>query len=200
MTKKDSKDWHAVREEANAEVEAASSTTKMNEELHADAAAVLNHPSYIELTEKLTLSEQQAHENWEKSVRAMAELENVRRRAERDVEHAHRYGMERMIKEILPVLDSLEQALQAAKSIDNLSMIQGIELTQKLLLDALAKFDVKQIDALNKVFNPNCHEAMTMIDSPEHEPNTVVNVFQQGYSLGERVLRPARVVVSKAKS
>jgi molecular chaperone GrpE len=191
MTKKD---WNAIREDEELEqVE-----TAETEQVHPDAA-VLAHPSYIELSEKLTLAEQQAHENWEKSVRAMAELENVRRRAERDVEHAHKFGVERLIKEILPVLDSMEQALQAAVQIENQNMIEGLELTHKLLLNALTKFDVRQIEAMGKVFNPNHHEAMAMLESAE-APNTVINVFQQGYQLGERVIRPARVVVAKAKS
>jgi molecular chaperone GrpE len=196
MSKKTEKDWNAVREE-QANPEPVTSTEKIQAELNAHEG-ILNHPSYIELSEKLTLSEQQAHENWEKSVRAMAELENVRRRAERDVEHAHRYGQERLIKELLPVLDSMEQALQAAISANDESMIQGIELTHKLLLDALAKVDVKPIEALGKIFNPNVHEAMVMQES-EEAANTVISVFQQGYLLGERVIRPSRVVVAKAK-
>ena len=196
MSKKTEKDWNAVREE-QANPEPVTSTEKIQAELNAHEG-ILNHPSYIELSEKLTLSEQQAHENWEKSVRAMAELENVRRRAERDVEHAHRYGQERLIKELLPVLDSMEQALQAAISANDDSMIQGIELTHKLLLDALAKVDVKPIEALGKIFNPNVHEAMVMQES-EEAANTVISVFQQGYLLGERVIRPSRVVVAKAK-
>ncbi|NDH08545.1 MAG: nucleotide exchange factor GrpE [Gammaproteobacteria bacterium] len=197
MSKKTEKDWNLVREEPAA-AEPENSTDKIQAELNAHEG-VLNHPSYIELSEKLTLSEQQAHENWEKSVRAMAELENVRRRAERDVEHAHRYGQERLIKELLPVLDSMEQALQAAISANDESMIQGIELTHKLMLNALVKVDVKPIEALGNTFNPNIHEAMVMQESDE-PANTVINVFQQGYLLGERVIRPSRVVVAKSKS
>ena len=193
MTKKD---WNAIREDE--ELEQVETVETESEQAHPDAA-VLAHPSYVELSEKLTLAEQQAHENWEKSVRAMAELENVRRRAERDVEHAHKFGVERLIKEILPVLDSMEQALQAAVQIENQNMVEGLELTHKLLLNALTKFDVRQIEAMGTVFNPNHHEAMAMLESAE-APNTVINVFQQGYQLGERVIRPARAVVAKAKS
>ena len=197
MSEKTEKDWNVVREEPVAP-DPANTTDKIQAELNAHDG-VLSHPSYIELSEKLTLSEQQAHENWEKSVRAVAELENVRRRAERDVEHAHRFGQERLIKELLPVLDSMEQALQAAISANDESMIQGIELTHKLMLNALVKVDVKPIEALGKTFNPNVHEAMVMQDSDEPE-NTVISVFQQGYLLGERVIRPARVVVAKSKN
>ncbi len=189
-----SKKHHDAPEEQKVE----SSTEKLNQELGSDQG-ILSHPSYIELEEKLTLAEQKAHENWEKSVRAMAEVDNIRRRAERDVEHAHRFGVEKLIKEILPVIDSIEQALQAAKQANDQSMIEGIELTQKLLVDALAKFDVRPIEALNQAFNPNQHEAMAMFETDDAPPNTVINVFQQGYMLGERVVRPSRVVVSKAK-
>ena len=189
------KDWQAILEdENNAEKETEHAEVPLNED-----NALLTHPSYIELLDKLTLAEQLAHENGDKLVRAKAELENVRRRTERDVEHAHRYGVEKLIKEILPVLDSMEQALQAAVQIENQSMIEGIELTHKLMINALTKFDVAQIDALGKPFNPNCHEAMAMLDS-EEAANTVLNVLQQGYQLGERVIRPARVMVAKAKS
>ena len=176
-----------------------STTEKLNQELNSDQA-VLNHPSYLELEEKLTLAEQKAHENWEKSVRALAEADNIRRRAERDVEHAHRFGVEKLIKELIPVLDSMEQALQAAIQANDQSMIEGIELTHKLMMDALVKFEVRKIDAMNQPFNPNLHEAMAMLESADVPANTVINVFQQGYVLGERVVRPARVVVSKAKS
>lgn len=189
------KDWQAILEdENNAEKETEHTEVPLNED-----NALLTHPSYIELLDKLTLAEQLAHENGDKLVRAKAELENVHRRAERDVEHAHRYGVEKLIKEILPVLDSMEQALQAAVQIENQSMIEGIELTHKLMINALTKFDVAQIDAMGKLFNPNCHEAMAMLDS-EEAANTVLNVLQQGYQLGERVIRPARVMVAKAKS
>ncbi len=190
------KDWQAILEdENNPDKETEHTEVPLNNEDN----ALLTHPSYIELSDKLTLAEQLAHDNGDKLVRAKAELENVRRRAERDVEHAHRYGVEKLIKEILPVLDSMEQALQAAVQIENQSMIEGIELTHKLMINALTKFDVAQIDALGKPFNPNCHEAMAMLDS-EEPANTVLNVLQQGYQLGERVIRPARVMVAKAKS
>lgn len=190
------KDWQALREDENQE---SPSTAEQLQEALAPDQGILNHPSYVELAEKLTLAEQQAHEHWEKSMRTMAEMENVRRRAERDVEHAHRFGVEKLIKEIIPVLDSMEQALQAAMQAENQNMIEGIELTHKLLLNALQKFEVVQINALGQPFNPNCHEAMAMLES-EEAANTVINVFQQGYQLGDRVLRPARVVVAKAKN
>lgn len=196
MSDKTTKDWQAIREQEELDL----ASQESGPEQDAADFGILNHPSYLELAEKLTLAEQQAHDNWEKSVRSLAELENVRRRAERDIEHAHRFGVEKLIKEILPVVDSMEQALQAAVQAENQSMIEGIELTHKLLLSALNKFNVSQIEAMGQVFNPNCHEAMAMLESEDAPANTVINVFQQGYQLGERVLRPARVVVAKTKN
>jgi molecular chaperone GrpE len=157
----------------------------------------LGHPSYTVLEEQLTLAEQKAHENWEKSVRAVAELDNVRRRMEREVANAHKYGVERLITTLLPVVDSLEQALQLADKNSDSSMHEGLELTMKLLLDALQKFDVAQLDPVGQTFDPQQHEAMSMQVVPDAAPNSVLAVFQKGYKLSDRVIRPARVVVAK---
>lgn len=158
----------------------------------------LSHPGYKELEEKLTLAEQQAHENWERAARAVAELDNVRRRAEKDVSNAHRYALEKFVNSLLPVLDSLEQALQLADKEGQQGMHEGLELTMKLLLSAMEKQDVTPIDPIDAPFNPQEHEAMAMQDFPGKEPNTVAVVFQKGYKLADRVIRPARVIIAKA--
>lgn len=162
-------------------------------------SSALEHPSYPELEEKLTLAEQKAHENWEKSVRALAELDNVRRRAERDVANAHRYGLEKLVQSLLPVVDSLEQALQLASQQADSSMREGLELTMKLFLDSLQKYNVEQIDPQGMMFDPQMHEAMSMQESADVPANTVLAVFQKGYKLHDRVIRPARVIVAKSK-
>lgn len=162
-----------------------------------DGSHSLEHLSYEELEEKLTLSEQTAHENWEKAVRAVAELDNVRRRSEREVQNAHRYSLEKFANGLLPVVDSLEQALQLADKSADAAMHEGLSLTMKLFLDVLEKFDVKQIDPSGEPFNPEQHEAMSMQESPDAEPNSVLMVFQKGYKLNDRVIRPARVIVAK---
>lgn len=167
-----------------------------DESLSQDASA-LDHPSYALLEEKLTIAEQQAHENWEKSVRALAELDNVRRRAERDVTNAHRYGLEKILNSLLPVLDSLEQALQLAVKSGDASMQEGLTLTIKLFVDVLAKYDVKQLDPQGAPFDPQQHEAMSIQPSDDFPPGTILTVFQKGYVLNDRVIRPARVIVSK---
>ncbi|MGL5742431.1 MAG: nucleotide exchange factor GrpE [Legionella sp.] len=199
MTKHDKKNWHQFKEEHNHEeqqlnAEYSEEGTALDDE-HLEAS--LDHPSYVELSEKLALAEQQAHENWEKSVRALADLDNVRRRSEREVANAHRYGVEKLITSLLPVIDSLAQALQLAVQADDTAMCEGLELTLKLFVDALQKFDVEQIDPLGSPFDPQLHEAMSMQNAPDAEPNTVLAVFQKGYKLSDRVIRPARVVVSK---
>ncbi len=199
MSQKPPKDWGKFKEE-----NAVQDTNDMNEAIDIDEnseavsnVGALDHPTYIELEEKLTLAEQQAHENWEKSVRALAELDNIRRRAERDVANAHRFGLEKFSEALLPVLDSLEQALQLADKESDASMREGLELTMKLFVGVLEKFDVKQLDPVGEAFDPQQHEAMAMQASPDAAPNTVLMVFQKGYKLNDRVIRPARVIVSQ---
>ncbi|HRD69981.1 MAG TPA: nucleotide exchange factor GrpE [Legionella sp.] len=195
MSKQD-KDWNKFKEEHQINEEELMDDEEIeNEEVPSDHA--LDHPSYVALEEQLTLAEQKAHENWEKSVRAVAELDNVRRRMEREVANAHKYGMEKLVSALLPVIDSLEQALQMAK---DASMQEGLKLTMKLFTDVMQKFDVEQIDPVGATFDPQQHEAMSIQESPGTPPNTVTAVFQKGYKLNDRVIRPARVIVSKNKS
>ncbi|MDF2691413.1 MAG: Protein grpE [Gammaproteobacteria bacterium] len=151
------------------------------------------------LKEELDAAKAKADENWDKALRAVAELENTKRRAEKDISNAHKYAIDRFAESLLPVLDSLEKALEV-KAYDNeavQSMHQGIELTMKMLLDTLQKNGIEQINPLGQNFDPSQHEAMTMQDSPGTEPNKVLVVFQKGYLLNGRLIRPARVVVSK---
>ncbi len=157
----------------------------------------LEHPSYEELEQKLTEAEKKAHEHWEKVVRITAEMDNLRRRSERDVTNAHRYGLEKFIHNLLPVVDSLEQAELLADKHGDLAMHEGIQLTMKILLDMLEKANVEQINPIGEVFNPVLHEAMSMQASPDASSNTVITVFQKGYKLHDRVIRAARVIVAK---
>lgn len=159
----------------------------------------LEHLDYEELEEKLTLAEQKVHENWEKAVRMTAELDNVRRRAARDVEQAHRYGSEKLITSFLPVLDSLEQAIQLVNKDTHSAMFEGLQLTMKLFLDTLERQDVCQLNPVGEPFNPQEQEVMSMMESPDLPPNTVMTVFQKGYRLADRIIRPARVIIVKAK-
>jgi molecular chaperone GrpE len=136
----------------------------------------------------------------EADVRAQAEMQNVRRRAERDVESAHKFALEKFAGDILTVADSLERGLATLDPQDEAlkPAREGLELTLKVLLDVFAKYNLEQIDPQGEPFNPEHHEAMTMIPAPDVEPNSVVEVLEKGYQLNGRLIRPARVVVSKA--
>lgn len=149
--------------------------------------------------DQLAAAEAKAQENWEKAVRAQAELENVRRRAERDLENAHKYALEKFFLELLPVKDSLEMGLDAARDekADLAKLIEGTELTHKMLETLMIKFGICDIHPLDEPFNPELHQAMSLLESPDKEPNTVVAVMQKGYTLNDRLIRPAMVVVSK---
>ncbi|ADM97113.1 nucleotide exchange factor GrpE [Dickeya dadantii] len=137
----------------------------------------------------------------ESALRARAEMENIRRRAELDVEKAHKFALEKFAGEMLPVIDNLERALEMAdKSNEALSgMIEGVELTLKAMLSAVNKFGIEVVADVNVPFNPEIHQAMTLLESADHAPNHVMMVMQKGYTLNGRLLRPAMVAVSKAK-
>jgi molecular chaperone GrpE len=141
-----------------------------------------------------------ADEHWNQLLRVQAEMDNTRRRAKQDVENAHKFALEKFALELLPVKDSLEMGLAAADG-DNEAMAQlkeGTELTLKMLISVLEKFGIEAIDPTGDTFDPEKHQAMSMQESAEHKPNTVMAVMQKGYQLNERLLRPAMVVVSKA--
>ena len=137
-----------------------------------------------------------ADENWDRYLRAAAELENVRKRAQRDVENAHKFAVERFASELLAVCDSLEAALAAEGELTVASLQEGSEATLKLLGSIMERFGIEEVDPLGEPFDPMQHEAMTMQPSADAEPGSVLNVFQKGYSLNGRLLRPARVVVA----
>jgi molecular chaperone GrpE len=149
--------------------------------------------------EALAAAEAKAAENWERYLRAQAEIDNLRKRAERDLENAHKYALERFAGELLAVRDSLELGVQAAASeTDPVKLREGTELTLRLLGKVMEKFSIEQLDPLGERFDPERHQAMTMQESAEAEPNTVLAVMQKGYLLSGRLLRPAMVVVAKA--
>lgn len=152
-----------------------------------------------DMAKKLAEAEEKAKENWELLVRAQAEMANMQKRAQRDVEHAHKYALEPFIKALIPVVDSLEQglAMPAESSEHAKALHQGMELTLKMFLSTLARFNVEIVDPLNEPFDPVHHEAMIMQPSEDHAPGTVLTVVQKGYLLHGRLIRPARVIVSK---
>ena len=132
-------------------------------------------------------------------LRAQAEAQNIRRRSEQDVAKAHKFGQEKLMTEVVSLLDNLGRAIEAG-SADGASLkglLEGVEMSQKMLLDGLQKFNVTQLDPHGEPFNPELHEAMTAVPNPDLEPNTGMEVFQKGYTLNGRLVRPAMVVVSK---
>ncbi|MCX2983282.1 nucleotide exchange factor GrpE [Halieaceae bacterium IMCC14734] len=135
------------------------------------------------------------------ALRSQAEAQNARRRSEQDVEKARKYALERFVGELLPVVDNLERALESsADASDEVkAVVDGVELTRKSLMDVLGKFNVESVDPVGEPFDPQVHQAMSMIESPDAEPNSVLHVMQKGYTLNGRLIRPAMVMVSKAK-
>ncbi len=133
-------------------------------------------------------------------LRAQAEAQNSRRRAEQDVEKAHKFGQEKLVNDLLPVIDNLERALSSADEADEAlaGVLEGINLTLKSFADTLVRHKVEPIDPQGEPFDPQLHQAMSMVPNGDVEPNTVINVFQKGYTLHGRLVRPAMVVVSKA--
>ncbi|KMJ11783.1 nucleotide exchange factor GrpE [Serratia marcescens] len=152
-----------------------------------------------ELEAQLAEAQQQERDSL---LRAKAEAENIRRRAELDVEKAHKFALEKFSGDLLPVIDNLERALDLAdkNNPELAAMIEGIELTLKSLLDVVRKYGIEIVGDVNVPFNPEVHQAMSMMESADHQPNHVMMVMQKGYTLNGRLLRPAMVAVSKAKA
>ena len=145
-----------------------------------------------------TLEELQAKvdENWDLYLRAAAEIENVRKRATRDVERARKYALENFSRELLDVKDSLEMGIAAAENADAESLLEGSQATLKVLAGTLERFGIEEVDPEGEPFDPELHEAMTMQPSSDVEPGSVLTVIQKGYTLNGRLLRPARVIVA----
>jgi molecular chaperone GrpE len=153
-----------------------------------------------DLTLMLEDARSKADEHWNNLVRAKAEIDNLRKRHERDLENAHKYALERFVGELLAVRDSMELGLSAAQegSADMEKLLEGTELTLKLFSDVMERFSVVQIDPQGEPFNPDLHQAMSMQPRDDVAPNTVVTVVQKGYTLNGRLVRPAMVIVSQA--
>ncbi|WP_240902093.1 nucleotide exchange factor GrpE [Wenzhouxiangella sp. XN24] len=153
----------------------------------------------LSIEARLERAENAAADFREQFLRTAAELENVRRRAARDVESARRYGVERFAREMLAVVDSLEIGLESARGAgESGAVAEGMDATLRLLVSALEKFDVTPIEALGAPFDPDAHEAIMTQPSSEAEPDTVIGVIQQGFRIHDRLLRPARVIVARA--
>jgi molecular chaperone GrpE len=150
------------------------------------------------LQQAMTESEQRAKNHWDQYLRAVADLDNVRKRAQRDIEAANRYGLEKFAGELIPVKDSLELAVQNRQGADARTLLEGSEATLRLLAKAFEKLGISELDPLGERFDPERHEAMMAQESRTAEPDSVLQVVQRGYELNGRILRPARVIIAKA--
>lgn len=149
-------------------------------------------------TDELEAARQEVAELKDQMLRIQAEMQNVRRRAEADVEKAHKFAVEKFAGEMLVVVDNLERGLAAAPQTDETTAIrEGIEMTLAGFMSALGKFNVEVVDPAGQTFNPELHQAISMIESPDAAPNSVLHVMQKGYTLNGRLLRPAMVMVCK---
>jgi molecular chaperone GrpE len=155
-------------------------------------------PDLAAVEQQLAETRAKADENYALYVRALAELDNVRKRAARDLEQAHRYALEKFAQELLPVLDGFELAQANAGTADPKSLLEGQAATLRLLLKAFEKAGITELDPTGLPFNPEQHEAMVAQPSADAAPDTVLQTVQKGYVLNGRVLRPARVIVSRA--
>lgn len=176
------------------------------------AAADTEEPGYsvdalrVELAEAqaaLEASRAEAESLKDQALRAVAEADNVRKRADRSIENAHKYALERFVNDLIPAVDSFERAVDAAADLQAsggtavASMAEGLELSLKLLADAMRRQGIEVVDPVGAPFDPTLHEAMTMMENPEAEPGSVIEVFQKGYTVNGRLARPARVIVAK---
>ncbi|MDD3608801.1 MAG: nucleotide exchange factor GrpE [Halothiobacillaceae bacterium] len=164
-----------------------------------DAEAATVMPSHEEALLLLEDARSKADEHWNALLRVQAEMDNLRKRTERDIENAHKYALEKFVDALIPVMDSLDMGLEATRqeNADLEAILRGTEMTQRQFIQAMEKFGVQAIDPLGEKFNPDLHQAMAM-QPAEGEPNRVLAVMQKGYTLNGRLVRPALVVVSKA--
>lgn len=157
----------------------------------------VDNPEAEVLAAQVEELEQSLAEAKDQSLRATAEAQNVRRRAEQEAEKARKFALEKFVKDLLPVVDSLEKALESMQEGASDVHREGVSMTLKMQLDVLNKFGVESIEPQGEPFDPQVHEAMTMVPNPDLEPNTVMDVMQKGYLLNGRLVRPAMVVVSQ---
>lgn len=168
------------------------SNSKSNEEVTELTENETSNKVIKKLEEELAITK-------DKILRLSAEIQNIRRRADQDVEKAHKFSLERFILDLLPVLDSLERSLDLSSSDDEKirPMREGIELTLKSFQDTLKRFNLEVINPMDEFFDANYHQAMAVEERTDHQPNKIIKVFQKGYKLNGRSVRPAMVIVSK---
>ncbi|UIP27341.1 nucleotide exchange factor GrpE [Photobacterium sp. TLY01] len=197
MSKKDEVLNEEELQQAQTEAAEAEAAADSAEELTLDELALSR---IEELEAALAASEATVKEQQDSVLRARADMENMRRRTEQEIDKARKFALEKFAGELLPVIDNMERALELADKTDEAlkPMLEGVELTLKTMTDTVEKFGLKAINPMGEAFNPEFHQAMSMQESAEHAPNTVMMVLQKGYALNGRVVRPAMVMVAKA--
>lgn len=173
------------------------------EQAAAEASAAEAPVDVASLQATIEQLQQQLADAKDQTLRTAAEMQNVRRRAEKDVESAHKYALEKFVNGVLPIADNLDRTLDAVpdREAEGVKpLVEGVELTRKTLLDVLNRFQVEQIDPLGAPFDPQFHEAVSMVENPSAEPNSVLHVMQKGYTLNGRLLRAAMVMVAKGNA
>lgn len=187
--------------EVEAEAVGTDADIEWNENDDAQEGEVLDEQEakIAQLEAALLSSEERVKEQQDSVLRAKAEVENMRRRSEQEIDKARKYALNRFAEELLPVIDNLERAIQAADTENEAikPLLEGVELTHKTFADVIGKFGLKVINPEGEAFNPELHQAMSIQESADHEPNTVMFVMQKGYELNGRLIRPAMVMVSK---
>lgn len=205
MSAKSNDKWSKVAEQAD---KADELTAERDEFMEADNESdaelggeqkALEHPDYDELEQQLGEAELKINDYWNKILRMQAEIDNLHRRSERDLANAHKFGIEKLLLELLPVIDSVDKGLEIEVADNELAqqLREGMELTLSMFSKALAKFGVEVVNPIAERFNPEFHEAISMIEQADAESNTVVKVLQKGYVLNSRLVRPALVIVAK---
>lgn len=187
-----------MSDKENVQAEVAADATEAVTDTAAEAATAAASPDHAELTALLEDARGKADEHWDKVLRLQAEMDNLRRRTERDLANAHKFALEGFANELLPVRDSLEMGLAAFDEANTDKHKEGIELTLQMLTGALEKHGITEVNPQDEPFNPDFHQAMSMQERADVAPNTVVTVVQKGYLLNERLIRPAMVIVAKA--
>lgn len=161
-----------------------------------NAMDILEENTSSQESEEISPLQKELVDTKDKLLRTLAEMENIRNRTKMDIEKAHKYGLEKFAQALLPVVDNLEKALDSMSAADR-AHAEGVELTLKLFLETLEKFNIKAINPLRQSFDPSKHEAISVQQNPGVKPNTVITVFQKGYELYGRLIRPALVIVSQ---
>lgn len=184
----------------NPENEELASSGENEQPAEAEQATIEEVDELSQLREQLEAAEANAGMARDELLRVQAEMQNLRRRTEQDIEKAHKYGQEKFSVELLAVMDNLERSSAAAEASEDeavKAIKEGVELTLKGFMDCFKRFNIEPVDPLGEPFDPQLHQAMSIQDSPDAEPNTVIAVMQKGYTLHGRVIRPAMVMVSK---